>query len=255
MMLNPTAIYTMWLREMKRYFRARSRVIGTLVTPMFILAFFGLGFRRLEMSGVPDDVDYINFLVPGIVGMMMLFISVNSGISVLWDKEFGFLKEIMVAPVGRISIVIGRIAGGATIAMFQGTSILLLSMIFGFRPISVWGFLLGIFFMLLLTTTFIGFGLIIASNMKDMQGFSLIMNFIIFPLVFLSGIFYPLDNLPWYIRILSYIDPLTYGIDGLRGAVIGVSKFPIWFDLSVMVVLAIFTVLLGAYFFEKSNAV
>ena len=109
--------------------------------------------------------------------------------------------------------------------------------------------------MVLITATFIGFGLIVASKMKDMQGFSLIMNFIIFPFIFLSGVFYPLDNLPWFIRILSYADPLTYGIDGLRGAMIGVSKFPLWADLLVMLGLAVITVVLGAYFFDKSDAV
>jgi len=253
LIINFVAIYVLWLREMKRYVRAKSRIAGTIAMPLFILAFFGFGFKNMPLEGVPEGVDYINFLVPGIVGMSLLFTSVFAGLSVLWDKEFGFLKEIMVAPVNRISIVLGRIAGGSTMALGQGIVILLLSMIFGFRPTGILGFFLAILFMILITTAFIGLGLIFASRMKDMQGFSLLMNFIIFPMVFLSGTFYPIDNLPWFVRFLSYIDPLTYGIDGMRGALVGANKFPLIADFAIMFGIAMVMVILGAYFFERSE--
>lgn len=255
-MISWTAVYVMWLREMKRFVRAKSRIIGSLIMPLFFLAFLGLGFNRMAIPGISGQgVNYIRFLVPGIIGMTLLFSSTMQGLSVLWDKEFGFLKEIMVAPVSRVSLVLGRIAGGITTALIQSLLILLISVIMGFRASGPASFLLAFLFMLLIGFTFIGLGLIFASKMKDMQGFGLIMNFIIFPLFFLSGALYPLGNLPWFVRALSYIDPLTFGIDGLRGSLIGVSSLPILLDLLIMIGFSLVMVFLGAYFFEKSETV
>jgi ABC-2 type transport system permease protein len=253
-MINWTAIYVMWLREMKRYLRAKSRVFGSLAMPLFFMAFLGLGFSRMTVPGISKDVDYIRFLVPGILGMTLLFSSTMQGLSVLWDKEFGFLKEIMVAPVSRVSLVLGRIAGGITTALIQGMLILLLSIPMGFRIAGAAQFLLALVFMLLIGFTFIGLGLIFASKMKDMQGFSIVMNFIVFPLFFLSGALYPLGNLPAFVRVLSYADPLTFGIDGLRGSLINVSSFPVAVDLAIMVGFSLVMVFLGAYFFEKTES-
>jgi ABC-2 type transport system permease protein len=254
-MFSWAAVYVMWLREMKRYTRAKSRVLGSLIMPIFFLAFLGLGFRRMPVPGLEGGLSYLHFLVPGIVGMTLLFSSTMQGLSVLWDREFGFLKEIMVAPVSRVSIVLGRIAGGVTTNMFQAVLILIVSAVLGFRPRSAPGLLLGFAFMILIAFTFIGFGLIFASRMKDMQGFGVVMNFIVFPLFFMSGALYPLDNLPRPVRILSYFDPLTYGVDGLRGALIGSSAFPPAADLAAMAGFAAVMVVLGAYFFEKSESV
>ena len=253
-MVNFTAIYVMWLREMKRLIRAKSRVFGSLIIPLLFLIFLGFGFNDMITTGL-GGVDYINFLVPGIIGMSMIFTSMFAGLSVLWDRELGFLKEIMVAPVGRISIVLGRIKGSSTTAIFQGILVLLLAILMGFISISIFAFALSVVFMLFIAITFIGFGLILASKMKDMQGFGLIMNLFIFPLFFLSGALFPLENLPEAIRILSYIDPLTYGVDGLRGAMLGVSTFPILTNLIVLIGFSVFTVMLGAYLFDKSDAV
>jgi len=255
MIVNTTAIFVLWLREMKRFLRVKSRIIGSLAMPLFFLAFMGLGFSRMAVPGVARDVNYIRFLVPGIIGMTMLFTSTFAGLSVLWDREFGFLKEIMVAPVSRISIVLGRIAGGMTTALIQGLLILGISALMGFKIGSLISFFLAFIFMVLIATTFIGLGLIFASKMKDMQGFSIVMNFIIFPLFFLSGALYPLQNLPWWIRSLSYVDPLSYGIDGLRGSLIQVSSFPVLFDFFVLVGFSFIMLFLGAYFFEKSESV
>jgi len=254
MIINTTAIYVLWLREMKRFLRAKSRVIGTLAMPLFFLAFLGLGFGNMNIPGMAN-VDYIHFLVPGIIGMTMLFTSMFAGIFVLWDREFGFLKEIMVAPVNRISIVIGRIVGGATTSIFQGILILGISILMGFKISGISAFLVSVIFMLLISFAFIGLGLIFASKMKDMQGFSLIMNFVIFPLFFLSGALFPLENLPVWIRYLSYLDPLTYGIDGLRGILVGVSSFSVLFNFTVLIGFSAVMIFLGAYFFEKSESV
>ncbi len=252
-MINITAIYVLWLREMKRFLRAKSRVIGSLAMPLFFLAFLGMGLGNMSIPGVSKSVDYIHFLVPGVLGMTMLFTSMFAGISVLWDREFGFLKEIMVAPVSRVSIVIGRIVGGTTTSILQGILILGISILMGFNISGISAFLLSVVFMLLISSTFIGLGLIFASKMKDMQGFSLIMNFVIFPLFFLSGALFPLENLPAWLRYVSYIDPLTYGVDGLRGVLINVSSFSVLFDLSVLIAFSALMTLLGAYFFESSE--
>jgi len=250
-----TAVYVLWLREMKRYVRAKSRIIGSLIQPLFFLAFLGLGFNRMAVPGMQAGMGYVQFLVPGILGMTLLFSSSMQGLSVLWDREFGFLKEIMVAPVGRVSIVLGRIAGGTTTTMIQGLLVLAASFALGFRISGAPHLVLALVYMVLIAFTFIGFGLIFASKMKDMQGFGLIINFIIFPLFFLSGALYPLSNLPLVVRVLSYLDPLTYGIDGLRGAMIGVAVHSQALNLLVLGGSALVMLFLGAYFFEKSESV
>ncbi len=200
-------------------------------------------------------MDYINFLVPGILGMNILFSSTFAGLSVLWDREFGFLKEIMVAPVSRVSIVLGRIAGGATTTLIQAVFILCISFLMGFKIKAIVSVFLALVFMVMIAVTFIGLGLIFASKMRDIQGFSIVMNFVIFPLFFLSGALFPLENLPTWLRYLSRLDPLTYGVDGLRGALIGVSSLPVVSNLIVMAIFSAIMIVLGAYFFEKSESV
>ncbi len=254
-MINKTAIYVLWMREMKRWWRAKSRIVGSLAMPLFFLAFLGLGFRRMTIPGLSGDVGYIRFLVPGIIGMNILFSSTFGGLSVLWDREFGFLKEIMVAPVSRVSIVLGRIAGGATTALIQAVLILAISYIMGFKIINISSIFLAIVFMILIAVTFLGLGLIFASKMRDMQGFSIVMNFVIFPLFFLSGALYPLENFPVWLKYISKIDPLTYGVDGLRAALIGVSSFSIFYNFIFMVIFSLVMISIGAYLFEKSESV
>ena len=254
-MINKTAIYVLWMREMKRWWRAKSRIVGSLAMPLFFLAFLGLGFRRMTIPGLSGDVGYIRFLVPGIIGMNILFSSTFGGLSVLWDREFGFLKEIMVAPVSRVSIVLGRIAGGATTALIQAVLILGISYFMGFKVTNISSIFLAIVFMILIAVTFLGLGLVFASKMRDIQGFSIVMNFVIFPLFFLSGALYPLENFPVWLRYISKLDPLTYGVDGLRAALIGVSSFSIFYNFIFMVIFSSVMILLGAYFFEKSESV
>jgi len=254
-MIAGAAIRVLWLREMKRFFRAKSRIAGALLQPLFFLVFLGLGFNKMPVPGMDGGMNYIRFLVPGILGMTLLFSSSWQGLSVLWDREFGFLKEIMVAPVGRMSIVIGRIAGGTTTTMIQGLLMLGLTCVFGFRPSGFLPFLWSLAFMVLISFTFIGLGLSIASMIKDMQGFGLIANFIMMPLFFLSGALYPLNNLPRWVRVLSYADPLTYGVDGLRGTLIGVSTFPVLFDFLITAGFAVLMIILGTVLFERSESV
>lgn len=248
---NIQAIYVMWLREMKRFSRAKSRLIGTLAMPFFFLLAMGFGLRPSFNLPGSNNTDYLDFLVPGIVGMTMLFSSTFAGLSVLWDREFGFLKEIMVTPASRLAIVLGRIAGGITTALIQGILILIISLFMGFKVLNLPGLILAFIFMILIGISFIGFGLTIASAIKDTQGFSLIMQFIIFPTFLLSGTFFPIENLPAWLRPVSYINPLTYGVDGLRGSLIGFSQFPLFFDLLVLLIFGFFMITLGSYLFTK----
>ena len=250
-MTEGIAIYVLWLREMTRFLRAKSRVIGTLGMPLFFMVFLGFGFSRAQVPNLPPGVSYIQYLVPGIIGMTLLFSSTFSGISVLWDREFGFLKEIMVAPVSRVSIVLGRIAGGATTSLIQGVAILLLSLLLGFSIPGVLALLGALLFMLLISATFISLGLVFASNMRDIHGFNLITNFVVFPLFLLSGALFPIGNLPPAARSFAYINPLTYGVDGLRGTLLGVSAFPVPLDLAVLILSSLVMVALAAFFFER----
>lgn len=248
-------IYVLWLRELKRLLRAKSRLMGTLLMPLFFLAFLGMGFRRTAIPGVPLGMAYSAFITPGILGMSILFSSTFAGLSVIWDREFGFLKEIMVAPVTRVSIVLGRIAGGITTSLFQAVAILSISILLGFRPGS-WQMLLpALLFMVLISMTFIGLGLIFASRMRDMQGFNIVMNFVIFPIFFLSGALFPLKSFPGWVRVISGLDPLTYGVDGLRAALLGKSDLPLLLDLGILSVCALLAVMVGAWFFEKSESI
>lgn len=254
MKLDLYATYSIWLREMLRFFRLKSRLIGALGAPFFFLAFLGIGFRTGQNMPGLLGVSYISFLTPGIIGMTLLFSSTFAGLSVLWDREFGFLKEIMVAPVSRLAIILGRTAGGATTAIMQSIIILLAGIIMGMKVPSLQGLLLSLVFMVLIAATFIGMGMAFASRMKDMSGFSLIMNFIIFPLFFLSGAIYPVNRFPEAVQVLAYLDPLTYGVDGLRYSLLGMSALPVLLDLAVMTGSCLLILGLGAYLFEISEA-
>ena len=253
-MIQPIAIYVLWLRELKRLLRAKSRLVGTLLMPLFFLAFMGMGFKDTRFPGMPG-MAYSAFLIPGILAMSILFSSTFAGLSVLWDREFGFLKEIMVAPVSRVSIVLGRIAGGITTAMLQAVAILMISLAFGFRLRGWFMILPALLVMILISITFIGLGLSFASNMRDMQGFNMVMNFVIFPLFFLSGALFPLDGFPAWMRFLSRLDPLTYGVDGLRAALLGRSELSLPHNLIILAGFSLLSVILGAWFFEKNEGI
>ena len=251
---NIQTIYVMWLREMKRFLRDKSRVIGTLAMPFFFLFSMGFGFRGgFNLPGIPQGTDYIDFLVPGILGMTMLFTSMFAGLSVLWDKEFGFLKEIMVAPVRRSAIVFGRIAGGITTSLIQGVLILIISFFLGFELNNIFNILSALTFMFLIGAGFIGFGIAMASKMDDVQGFSLIIQFIIFPTFLLSGALFPVSNFPNIIRMISYVNPLTYGVDGLRASLIGFSQFSLGLDFLVILIFDLVMIGLATWLFSKTE--
>ena len=241
----------MWLRQMKRFFRSKSRLISSIIQPLFFLFILGSGFRTISMPGL--EVDYLYFLSPGIITMAILFSSMFTGISVLWDKQFGFLQEVLVAPVSRISIIIGRTIGGATTALFQGFIILTIIIVLGVPFDGIIGILSAIAFMVLIAFTAVGFGLIIASKMQDFQGFPLIMNLLVMPLLFLSSAFFPVGSEPT-LKTIAFFNPFFYMVDGLRGSLIGSNNVLLpQIDVVVVVFICIIMMGLGSYFFNKSE--
>lgn len=243
------AIYVMWYRQILRYLRSRSRIIGSLGQPVLFLVALGFGFGPIFQKA--GQGNYIEFLAPGIICMSVLFTAVFSGIEIIWDRQFGFLKEVLVAPISRVEIMLGRTLGGATVAFLQGTIVFLISLLAGFRPMNWSGILYAFVFMILTAILFTALGTAIASLLKDMQGFQLIINFLVMPLFFLSGSLFPLTQLPELLTLITIADPLSYGVDGIRGALTGVSHFGMGVDLAMLLVVTLFLLGLGTYFFSR----
>lgn len=227
-------IYILWLRQMKRYFRSRSRVFGAIGQPILFLLALGYGLGSVYKRA--GQGNYVEFLVPGIIVQTLLFSGVFWGIQILFDKRFGFLKELLVAPITRVKILLGNALGGATISMFQAILVLVISIALGFRPYNWFLVPAALLLMAVLSLTLTSFGAGIASMVEDFQGFQGINNFLIFPLFFLSSALYPLTNAPDWLRFLAAINPLTYSVDALRHVLIGQSHFNIGLDLAVIFV-------------------
>jgi len=245
-----SAIFILWLREVKKYTRSRTQIVASLAQPMLYLLVLGFGLGPVFQQA--GNGSYLQFVAPGVIGMSVLFTSVFSGIALLFDRQFGFLKETLVAPVPRIRIMIGRTLGGATVAMLQGTLILLACVIFGFRPVSLISIPLAFVFMALIAIVFSAFGTALGSGLQDMQGFQLIMNFLVLPIFFLSGALYPLHNLPKVLAAVTRVDPLSYGVDGLRGALTGrLTVFGTATDLLTLSLIAVALLAFGAWRFSK----
>jgi len=242
-------IYVMWLRELKKFLRSRSRMIGALGQPLFFLLSLGYGLGSVFQAAGRGN--YIHFLVPGMVGMTIIFTSMFNGMQVIWDRQFGFLKETLVAPVPRVAVMLGRTFGGATVATVQGCIVFLLALLIGFRPDN-WA-LVGpaVLVMFLIASLFSALGITVASRVTDMQGFQLVMNFLVMPMFFLSGALFPLTNIPFLLRALATIDPLSYGVDGLRALLINAAHFGIVTDVTVLVALAIGCLGVGSYLFTR----
>lgn len=241
-------IYILWLRQLKRYIRSKPRIIGSLGQPLIFLLAFGFGFGKIFQKAGAGD--YLQFLAPGVVCMAVLFTAVFSGIELIWDRQFGFLKETLVAPVPRLHIMIGRTLGGATVALIQGVIVLGLSVLFGFRP-GLAGFLPGLVFMFLIALLFTALGTALASQLNDMQSFPLIMNFLVMPLFFFSGAVFPLSGATGAIAWVAAFNPLSYGVDGLRAVLGGASFYGIETDLGVLITVSTFFLALGSWFFSK----
>jgi ABC-2 type transport system permease protein len=243
------AIYILWLRELKRYFRSPAQIVGALGQPLLYLLALGFGLGPVfEKAG---QGSYIQFLAPGVIGMTVLFSAAFSGIGLLWDRQFGFLKEVLVAPVPRTHVMIGRTLGGATVAMFQGVLVLIACIAVGFRPVN-WALLpVALVAMTLIAMVFCAFGTAIGSRLENMQAFPLVMNFLMMPLFFLSGALFPLEGLPRVLQAITSANPLSYGVDGLRATLIDMTHFGLTTDLTVLAVVGAVFIGLGAYSFSK----
>jgi ABC-2 type transport system permease protein len=243
-----TTIYILWLRQLKRYTRSRVRIVASLGQPLLFLLGLGFGFGPVFQKA--GQGNYIQFLAPGVIGMTILFTSIFSGIELIFDRQFGFLKEMLVAPVPRVLIMIGRTLGGATVAMMQGLIVVVICVLAGFRP-SLTALPATFVFMALIAILFTSLGTAIASVLSDLQGFQMIMNFLVMPIFFLSGALFPLNNVPRVLAILAAIDPLSYGVDGLRRTLIGVTHFGGIVDLAVLSVVSLVCVAFGARMFSR----
>jgi ABC-2 type transport system permease protein len=242
-------IYILWLRQLKRYARSRARVVASLAQPLLYLLAMGYGlgpiFQRAGMGS------YRDFITPGLIAMTLLFTSVFSGIELIMDRQFGFLKETLVAPVPRLWIILGRILGGATIALFQGLIFCCVCLIAGFRWHNPGALPAALLFMILIGIVFSALGSAIGSALSDAQGFQFVIGFLIMPLFFLSGAMFPLDNLPKALAVLTKLDPLSYGVDGLRQCLNGVVHFGLATDFLVLFAAAALLLALSSYLFSK----
>lgn len=260
-----SAVYTIWLRELWTFFREKARIVGMIGQPLLYLVVIGKGISStMGILGAPADLDYVAFLYPGVLGMSILFTSVFSAVSIIWDREFGFLKEVLVAPVPRWAVALGKSFGGASVTTLQTVILLLLAPLAGITL--TWrgtGLMLVLAFVLALALT--SFGLAIASFMNSMQGFQMIMNFLIMPLFFLSGAIFPLTSgVPAWMTALMKVNPLTYGVDALRHAlyqgpmleamqVAQLVRFDLATDLTVLLIFSVVLLGVGTVAFERSR--
>jgi len=246
--------YTLWLREVKRYLRDRTRIVSSFIQPLLWLVIFGIGIGA-SLRAAPVGLTYQQLIFPGIIGQTLLFTSMFMGISVIWDKEFGFMKEILVAPVSRISIFLGKMVGDSTDALIQGVIVIFLGLLLGIGldPIT---FLACLPVMLLITFGLVSIGLTIASFMGSLESFGAIQSFINLPLFFLSGALFQIQSLPDWMQAVSKLNPLTYGVDALRTIILGgawqaYQLQPLIIDLAAIGFFDIIMIAIGTWAFGK----
>jgi ABC-2 type transport system permease protein len=267
-------IYTIWLRETKLAARERARIIATVAQPLIYLAILGRGITsgmRLTNAG---NVDYLKFMYPGVIGMSILFTSIFAAISIIWDREFGFLKEVLVAPVPRWAVAVGKSFGGATVALVQVAILICIGPLVGIS-LSVTIVIEMLFLGFLMSVAITSLGVIVASRMESMQSFQMVMNFLVMPLYFLSGAMFPMSSAPTWMKTLMSADPLTYGVDAIRNVMFshtmigsgdtsrslvevarsaGLIRWTLALDVTLMFASAVLLTAAGAWAFSKSQA-
>ncbi|MEO0081030.1 MAG: ABC transporter permease [candidate division WOR-3 bacterium] len=249
-MIDFVCIRMVWLRDIIRYFRERSQLYGSLVRPVLWLFILGMGLRG--SYGRVQNVNYTQFIFPGILAMTTIFTSIQSAISIIWDREFGFLKEILVAPVPRTSIVIGKGLAGTTLSLIQGCIVLLLAPLVHvqLKLVNIVPLLLV---MVVLSFALTGIGIVIAARMTSFQGFGTIMNFVIMPMWFLSGALFPVQGLPWWLNILVRVNPLSYGVDLIRRLVLGFAYYPPVLNVGFLLGFCVLTTAAAVFFFNRGE--
>jgi ABC-2 type transport system permease protein len=247
-------IYTLWLREVKRYVRDRARIVSSFVQPLLWLVIFGSALSALVRISIPG-LTYQQYIFPGIIGQTLLFTSMFIGISVIWDREFGFLKEIMVAPISRFSVFTGKLLGASTDAMIQGIFVFVLGALLGItsNPL-ILGEALPV--MILITFGLVSIGLTVASFMQSLESFGLIVNFINMPMFFLSGAIFLIrgPGVPSWLQIVASCNPFTYAVDALRTVILGGSwqpLYPLYVDLLVVACFDLAMIAIGTWAFGR----
>jgi ABC-2 type transport system permease protein len=240
-------LYALWYREFKVFIREKSRVISSIVSPLFFMLVFGGGLGSI--ASIPG-MSYQTFIYPGFLGMIVLFTSISFGTYIVMDKKIDFLKEVLVTPLSRTTIFVGKVIGGMTDSMIQATFLILIGFLLNV-PFTYHSILLTFVILALFSAAMVSLALFIGSFMESPQGFGIISSFIIFPMFLLSGAFYPLTNLPSWMAALTHIDPMTYAVDGLRGVILGTSYFSFTLDLSVLVGFATVMIILGTWSFNR----
>ncbi|HKM50452.1 MAG TPA: ABC transporter permease [Candidatus Bathyarchaeia archaeon] len=239
--------YALWYREIKVFTREKSRVVSSLVTPLLWMVVFGGGLgSAVSVSGM----NYQVFIFPGILTMTILFSSVFFGLYIVWDKKIDFFKEVLVAPLSRTTIFAGKMMGGSIDALLQGSAMLLFGIILGVKY-SVMNVILAFVFMFVLAAALVSLGLILGSNMESVEGFQLVISFLVFPMFFFSGALFPIGNLPHYLLVFTLIDPVTYAVDGLRGVLLGTSQLPVGVDFMILTGFAVVLIGVGTWCFKR----
>ncbi|MBU0586655.1 ABC transporter permease [Candidatus Micrarchaeota archaeon] len=247
--IEPSKVYAVWLREVKRYLNSKSRIVGSLGMPLLFLVALGGG-----LSAMMPESNYQGFILPGIIGMTLLFTSVFSGVSIIWDREFGFLKEMLAAPASRETIVIGRTLGGATTAIIQALLIMVLGIIFTGIAVPSFFNMIGIFaMMVILSCSLVAVGIAFASIIQEVETFQLIMNLLIMPLFFLSNALFPLDKMPDWMHLISQVNPISYAIDGLRILILGTGSFSLIYDFGISLFTLVVAIFAASYLFSKTS--
>ncbi len=245
-------LYILWKRQLIRYFRSRSRIIGAVGQPLLFLLALGYGLGSVYKEA--GQGNYLQFLVPGIMAQTVLFSAMFFGAMIIFDRQFGFLKETMVAPVSRLKIMLGGALGGATTALMQGTLVLIISYALGFRPHD-WAMIpVAIGLMAILSLSIACFSSGIGSIVEDMQGFQAINQFLVFPLYFLSGALYPLTHVPTWLRYIADVNPISYAVDSLRWALIGQCRFGIVHDVIILAITLVVCMIFGVQRFRRIQA-
>lgn len=240
-------LYALWYREMKVFIREKSRIVSSLITPLLWIVVFGGGLgSAISLEGI----NYQIFIFPGILGMTILFSSIFFGLYIVWDKKIDFFKEVLVAPLSRTTIFAGKMLGGSIDALIQGCGMLLFGVLLGI-DYTILNLLFALLFMMLLASAMVSLGLIIGANMTSVEGFQLIVSFLMFPMFFFSGALFPLKGLPSYLRAFTTIDPVTYAVDGMRGALLGTSTMPITVDLAVLAAFTAAMITIGTWSFGR----
>lgn len=239
--------YALWYREMKVFLREKSRIVSSLFTPLLWIVVFGGGLGSAVSLG---GVNYQVFIFPGIITMTILFSSVFFGLYIVWDKKIDFFKEVLVAPLSRVTIFAGKMIGGSIDALIQGCAMLIFGVVLGISY-TVLNLLLAFLFMFVLASSLVSVGLILGANMESVEGFQLISSFLIFPMFFFSGALFPIENLPSYLLIFTMLDPVTYAVDGLRGSILGSSVLPIPVNFLILAGFAAVMIGIGTWSFAR----